>query len=383
MTTIQDIFSQNIKNYIKKHPLSYAEMKAVKNIIECRTEVKGRHIDVCEECEFERGLFNSCKDRNCPQCQTFKKEVWINDRKSEVIGTRYFHVVITLPKELAVIAMQNQEVIYDIMFKASAETVKTLSGDKKFIGALPGFMSVLHTWGQTMDFHPHIHMIVTGGGLTTAGKWRESGKDFFIPVKVISKVFRGKFMDSLKKAYKNNRLNFYGSIAHLADNSNFQSLVNDLFNISWYSYAKKPFDGPEAVIDYLGRYTHRIAISNNRIVKIEDGKVFFKWKDYKNDSEVKVMSLDVFEFMRRFLLHVLPVGFVKIRYYGIISNRNKKTKLVLCKKLTRALNASTYTKLTKLELLMKVTNGNAFLCPNCGEHTMKRKGDWNLKTDSA
>jgi hypothetical protein len=224
-------------------------------------------------------------------------------------------------------------------------------------------------------------MIVTGGGLTTEGKWRESGKNFFIPVKVISKVFRGKFMDSLKKAYKKNNLNFCGSILHLADSSNFQTLVNDLFGISWYSYAKKPFDGPEAVIDYLGRYTHRIAISNDRIFSIEDGKIFFKWKDYKNNSKVKVMALDIFEFMRRFLLHVLPLGFVKIRYYGIIANRNKKTKLALCKKLTRALNELTYTKLTKLELLMKVTGGNAFLCPSCGAHAMIRKDDWNLKVN--
>lgn len=378
MLSIQKIFLENKDAYTAKYNMSYPQEKAFKNIIECRTKIKGRHIDVCEECGFEQFFYNSCKDRNCPLCQTFKKEEWVNNRKAEVIGARYFHIVFTLPKELCVITMQNQEVIYNILYKASAETIKLLSDDKKYLGATPGFMSLIHTWGQSMDFHPHLHIIVTGGGLSKIDKWKESGKNFFIPVKVLSKVFRGKFMYYLKKAYKNKELNFFGSIALYSDDSNFQNLVNDLFGISWYSYAKKPFNGPEAVIEYLGRYTHRISISNNRLVKITEDKVFFKWKDYKNNNEVKEMSLDILEFMRRFLLHVLPVGFVKIRYYGIIANRNKKTKLVLCKRLTRTLNNPTYTKLSKLELLIKVTNGKAFLCPCCGKDSLKRKGEWNL-----
>jgi hypothetical protein len=383
MPTVQEIFLENKDKYIKKYPLSYAKGKAFKNIIECRTNAKGIHIDICDECGFERPLYNSCKDRNCPQCQTFRKEEWINNRKAEVIKTRYFHIVFTLPKELGSVAIQNQEEIYNILFKASAETIQLLSDDKKYIGATPGFMSVLHTWGQTMEFHPHLHIIVTGGGLSKIGKWKESGKDFFIPVKVLSKVFRGKFMDYFKKSYKNNKLNFFGSISKYLDTSNFQNLVDSLYGISWYSYAKKPFDGPEAVIEYLGRYTHRISISNNRIVKTTEDTVVFKWKDYKDNSTVKEMSLDTIEFMRRFLLHVLPIGFVKIRYYGIIANRNKKTKLVLCKKLTNTLNNPTYTKLTKLELLIKITNGKAFLCPCCGENSLKRLGEWTLKTNTA
>lgn len=383
MLNIQQIFTEYGQAYVQKNKMSIAQEKAFRHIIECRTEEYGTHIDLCEECGYERILYNSCKDRNCPQCQTFKKEEWINNRKAEVLGTRYFHVVLTLPKELNIIAMQNQKEIYSIMFKASSEAIKELTDDKKYMGACPGFISVLHTWGQTLEYHPHIHMIITGGGLTEINKWKQSGKNFFVPVMKLSIKFRRKFMDNLKKVYFNNKLNFYGSIISYKDSNEFQKLVDTVYNISWYSYIKKPFDGPGSVIEYLGRYTHRIAISNNRIVKVEDGKVFFKWKDYKDRNKIKVMSLDVNEFIRRFLLHVLPLGFIKIRYYGIIANRNKKTKLVLCQKLTRVLNNPAYLKLTKLELLMKVTNGKAFICPCCKNNSLKRLGNWNIQENTS
>jgi len=383
MLTIQQIFTEYKEAYEQKYKMSTDQKKAFTHIVECRTEKYGTHIDVCEECGYERILYNSCKDRNCPQCQTFKKEEWINNRKAEVIGTRYFHVVLTLPKELNVIAMQNQKEVYSIMFKASSEAIKELTADKKYIGACPGFISVLHTWGQTLEYHPHIHMIVTGGGLNGINKWKKSGKKFFAPAKKLSIKFRRKFMDYLKEAYATNKLNFYGSIIGYEDSNEFQKLVDTLYEISWYSYIKKPFDGPGAVIEYLGRYTHRIAISNSRIVKVEDGKVFFKWKDYKDENKIKVMSLEINEFIRRFLLHVLPSGFVKIRYYGIIANRNKKTKLVLCQKLTDTLNNPAYRKLTKLELLMKVTNGKAFICPCCRNNSLKRLGNWNIQENTS
>lgn len=380
--TVQQIFSEYGASYEENHKMSIGQKKAFTHIVECRTEKYGTHIDICDNCGYERILYNSCKDRNCPQCQTFKKEEWINNRKAEVLGTRYFHVVLTLPQELNVLAMQNQKEIYNIMFKASGEAIKELSDDKKYMGACPGFISVLHTWGQSLDFHPHIHMIVTGGGLTEMNKWKESGKKFFLPVKKLSTTFRRKFIDNLKRDYSNNKLNFFGSIAPYKDGIEFQKLVDKLYDISWYSYIKKPFDGPAAVIEYLGRYTHRIAISNSRIVKVENNRVFFRWKDYKDGSKIKVMSLDVNEFIRRFLLHVLPSGFIKIRYYGIIANRNKKTKLILCQKLTNVLNNPSYTKLTKIELLMKVTKGNAFLCPCCNTNNLKRLGDWNIQVDT-
>lgn len=382
MASIQQIFKLFEDEYKEKYKMSNAQRKAFDHIVSCRTEVCGFHVDICEECGHERIMYNSCKDRNCPMCQTFKKEEWINNRKSEVVGVKYFHVVFTLPKELQLIALHNKKIIYSVMFKASSETFKKLSADKKYIGASPGFVSVLHTWGQSLEFHPHIHMIVTGGGLTKDNKWREGSKKFFMPVKVLSKVFRGKFLYYLKQDYEDNRLSFFNDSLKYEGKSIFKKLIDKLYSINWYSYAKRPFDGPHAVIEYLGRYTHRISISNNRIVKIEDGKVFFRYKDYKNNSKIKIMSLDAIEFIRRFLMHVLPTGFVKIRYYGILANRNKKTKLVLCQRLTGVLNNPMYKKLTKLELLMKVTNRKAFLCPSCGKNTLKRKGDWNLSKDT-
>ena len=375
MITIQNILENYGDEYQKKYPPNVNQQKVFKNILECRTEDCGIHMSICEDCGFEVFNYNSCRNRHCPQCQTFKKEEWINNRKTELLGTRYFHIVFTIPDDLNVVTMQNQDILYSILFKASAETIAELSKDKKWMGAVPGFVSVLHTWGQNLDFHPHIHMIVTGGGLTKINTWQPSGKDFFIHVNVLSKMFRGKFMYYLKKAYKENKLKFYGSIANLRHGEEFQKLVDMCYFKGWYTYAKKPFNGPEAVIEYLGRYTHRVAISNNRIKKLEDGKVTFTWRDYRDENKVKEMTLDATEFIRRFMLHVLPKGFMKIRYYGIMANRNKKTKLVMCQKLTRILNnPNSYKKLSKRELLLKVTGGKAFLCPCCGSHSMVRAG---------
>lgn len=383
MPKIQNIFQEYGEQYKSLHSFSIEQNKVVNHILNCRTEKSGIHVNVCEECGFERVAYNSCKDRHCPQCQTFRKEEWINNRKSELLGTQYFHLVFTIPDSLNVLTMQNREVLYNILFRASSETIHTLSLDKRFIGAVPGFITVLHTWGQNLDFHPHIHCIVTGGGLTELNKWKAGGKKFFIPVKVLSKMFRGKFLRYLKEAYAKNKLEFYGSIENHKDPYMFQGLVDLLYKKDWYTYAKRPFSGPEAIIEYLARYTHRVAISDNRIVSIANGQIGFKWKDYKDGSKQKEMKLAADEFIRRFLLHVLPTGFMKIRYYGILANRNKKTKLVLCQKLTHILNdTSTFKKLSKCELLMKVTNGKAFLCPCCLSNKMKRLGCSDLLLDT-
>lgn len=381
MITIRDIFKEYGDEFKRKSKLNFSQLKAFEHILECRTDACGIHVDVCEDCGHEKVSFNSCKDRHCPQCQTFKKEEWINDRKAELLGSRYFHLVFTIPDDLNVIVMQNRERLYNILFRASSETIMKLTENK--IGVTPGFMSVLHTWGQNLDFHPHIHCIVTGGGITKINKWHYSGKEFFIHVKLLSEVFRGKFMCYLKKEYEDKNLNFQGSIEKYNNSGDFKNLINILYTKSWYTYAKKPFNGPEAVIDYLGRYTHRVAISNNRILKIEDGKVSFKWKDYRDSNKVKEMNLDALEFIRRFMLHILPSGFMKIRYYGIIANRNKKTKLVLGQRLTRKSGEGTYTKLSKLDLLLKVTNGRSFLCPCCGEQSLVRSGSYRLNSNSA
>jgi hypothetical protein len=351
MATVQTIFTEFESNYKKGHAMSQDERKAFNHIIKCRTKACGFHVDVCHECGHKNILYNSCRYRNCPMCQTFKKEEWINNRKSEVINSKYFHVVFTIPKELNTIVMQNKRILYSIMFKASSETIKKLSADKKFLGASPGFLSVLHTWGQSLEFHPHIHMIVAGGGLTKDKRWKNSPKNFFIPVKILSKVFRGKFLHYLKEAYANSSLSFFNDNQKFENNQVFKHLLNKLYSTDWYSYVKKPFDGPHAVIEYLGRYTHRISISNNRIIKVENDKVFFKYKDYRN-SQAKAMSLNVNEFIRRFLLHVLPSGFVKIRYYGIMANKNKNTKLALCRKLTGVFKNPLYKKLSKIDCLL-------------------------------
>jgi hypothetical protein len=377
--TIQQILQDYGQAYAMKHPLSFQQVKVMQHLCDCRTDACGTHHDVCDHCGYEHVLYNSCKDRHCPQCQVFKKETWINQRKAEVIETPYFHVVLTLPKDLHVIAMQNQRLLYGLLFKAAGAAMKALTADKKYLGANPGFLSVLHTWGQTLDYHPHLHLIVTGGGLTETNQWRTSKKHFFIPVKKLSATFRYHFLTALKQAYADQLLQFYGSMLPYEEPFAFQSLIDRLYQISWYSYVKQPFDGPHAVIEYLGRYTHRIAISNHRCVKVENGKVYFKWKDYKDGSKQKVMALDIDEFIRRFLLHVLPSGFMKMRYYGIMANRNKKTKLVQSQRLTTTLNHPIYRVLSKVELLMKVTNGKAFQCPKCKQHTLKRLGPWQLQ----
>lgn len=369
--TIQDIFVEFEEEFNLRYQMSMQQRKVFNNIKRCRTEKLGCHKIVCENCGYEKIAYNSCKDRHCPLCQSFKKEKWTNDRKSEVLGSKYFHVVLTLPKELDNIVLQNKRVMYSNMFKAAGETVKKLCEDRKYMGATPAITAVLHTWGQNLDFHPHIHMIISAGGLTKDNKWKKSSEKFFIPVKVLSKVFRGKFMSYLKDSYKNNMLSFYGRAEIYKVMNKFKILTNKLYSINWYSYVKRPFDNADAIIEYLARYTHKIAITNSRIVKVEDGKVFFKYKDYKDNSKKKLMSLEAAEFIRRFLMHILPARFIKIRYYGINANRNKKTKLKLSRKLTNILSNPLYKKLTKTELLKKITNGKAFLCPVCNKETLK------------
>lgn len=369
--TIQDIFVEFEGEFNRHYHMSKEQSKAFNHIKRCRTEELGYHKIVCESCGYEKITYNSCKDRHCPLCQSFKKEQWTNDRKSEVLGSKYFHVVLTLPKELDNIILQNKRLLYSNMFKAAGETVKKLCEDKKYMGAVPAITTVLHTWGQNLEFHPHIHMIISAGGLTKDNKWKKSSEKFFVPVKVLSKVFRGKFMSYLKDNYKNDELSFYGEVEEYNNKNKFKTLVNKLYSINWYSYVKRPFDNADAIIEYLARYTHKIAITNSRIVKVEDGKVFFKYKDYKDNSKIKTMSLEAVEFIRRFLMHILPSRFIKIRYYGICANRNKKTKLKLAQKLTNILNNPLYVKLTKLELLKKITNGKAFLCPVCNKETLK------------
>lgn len=378
MIEVQDIFRQHCEEYRKEHRLPSNILKAMGAIESCRTSELGGHIDVCEDCGHSRISYNSCRNRHCPKCQTLAKEKWLMARKDDLLPVGYFHVVLTIPEELNYLCSTNQKVMYDILFKATSETLLELASDKKYIGAEIGFMSILHTWGQNLMHHPHIHCIVPSGGLTLDGvRWVRSSEKFFIPVRVLSKKFRGKFMHYFVKAYDSGLLKLTEGSEDLKDKNIFQCFKDKLYTTKWVVYCKAPFKSAEFVLEYLGRYTHRVAISNNRIINFENGYVTYKWRDYRDKNKVKFMTVTAEEFIRRFLMHVLPSRFVKIRHYGILSNRNRATKLKKCKRLTGVLKKTlkdSVEKLSAAELLFKLTGININLCPSCNEGKMVRKG---------
>ena len=360
MEKIQEILNKGWKLYNQNHQVIGYKKKAITAIADCKTGAIGAHKYVCDECGYEEIAYNSCRNRHCPNCQAGKKLQWIEARKEEVLNIKYYHVVFTIPDELNLLTLQNQSKIYKILFKASAETLQELAEDKKYLGGELGFFSILHTWGQNMMYHPHVHIVTTGGGLTELNKWVGKDEDFFIPVKVMSKVFRGKFLYYLKQE----KLDFYGKNKYLENPASYNSLIQELYNKDWIVYCKEPFNNANCVIQYLGRYTHRVAISNERILDVTDETVTFKWRDYKNNNIMKEMTVTIEKFIRRFLLHILPPHFMKIRYYGILGNRNKKKKLLKCKILTRT-KIYIKKKLPALELLKQTLGKDFNLCPCC------------------
>lgn len=371
MPEVQDIFERYGREYHSKHSMSPGQYKAMMDIIHCRTEAFGGHVDECEECGYIQISYNSCRNRHCPKCQTFLKEKWIDARKEELLPVPYFHVVFTIPEELNMIAYQNQEKVYKILFDAVAGTLTELTADPKHLGVQIGFTSILHTWGQNLMHHPHIHCVVPSGGLTPEGKFKTGGREFFIHVNVLSSKFKGKFLWMLNKAYEAGGLEFYGSTLEYAQDQCFQSLLNSLRRKDWVVYCKETFNGPEAVIEYLGRYTHRVCISNHRILNIENGHVTFKWKDYRDNKE-KIMTITAEEFIRRFLLHILPSGFMKIRYYGLLSNRNRNTKLKQCRRAAGYEHSKAQFKgLHAVEIIKILTGKDVTLCPCCGEGRLR------------
>ena len=362
MPEVQDIFNLYGESYRRSHGLSVAQQKTMSAIQKCRTADLGSHLDACESCGCVDISFNSCRNRHCPKCQTLAKERWIDSQKHDLLNVSYFHVVFTVPDDLRPIIYQNQRVLYSLLFQAVAETLQDLASDKKFLGATLGFTSVLHTWGQNLSFHPHIHCIIPAGGLTQAGTWVNSRKKFFIPVKVLSRKFRGKFMHLMKSQ----SLLFFGKQSYLTDPIQFLNFLGTCYHKEWIVYCKPPFKSADCVVEYLGRYTHRIAISNNRILNIENGQVTFKWRDYRDNNRWKVMSVSAFEFIRRFLMHVLPHRFVKIRHYGFLGNRNKTEKLSICKLLTNT-PLSDKIKASALDLLCNIFGRDFSLCVHCGQ----------------
>lgn len=363
------VFQQYGAAYRKTHKLPLNQLRAMRAIEICRTAALGGHLDACEDCGHIRISYNSCRNRHCPKCQFLKKEKWLEARGRELLPIPYFHIVFTLPEALNPLALRNQDVVYTILFKAASETLMELTRSR--LGAQIGVLAVLHTWGQNLMDHPHLHCIVTGGGLSPHG-WRSSKRKFFLPVKVLSRLFKGKFLSFLRTVYEADKLRFPGTIAPEQDRAAFKAYVKGLYGREWVVYCKPPFNGPESVIQYLGRYTHRVALTNHRLISIEAGKVSFFWKDYADGNAKKTMTLDAAEFIRRFLLHVLPDGFVKIRYFGLLSNRNRKACLEKCRAVL-GVGHPTHTPETWQELLLRLTGIDVDRCPLCNGRLRTRE----------
>lgn len=333
---VADVFRRYAEAYRAQHgaALSTAQRRAMSAIELCRTAALGGHVEQCDSCGHQRISYNSCRSRSCPKCQSLARAQWLEDRQAELLDTEYFHVVFTVPEEIAVIAYQNKAQVYDILFRASAETLRTIAADPAHLGAEIGFFAVLHTWGQNLLFHPHLHCVVAGGGLSPDGtRWIACRSGFFLPVRVLSRLFRRLFLEYLDKAFLAGELTFFTSLQKLCNRAAFLRHLAPVRKTEWVVYAKPPFAGPQQVLDYVGRYTHRIAISNNRLLGIDDDKVRFRWKDYRDHNRQKVMTVSAEEFIRRFLLHVPPKGFHRIRYYGFLGNRHRTQKLARCREL--------------------------------------------------
>ncbi|MEO7774565.1 MAG: IS91 family transposase [Steroidobacteraceae bacterium] len=333
---VADVFRQIGPAYRQEHAdaLSGGQLRVMRDIERCRTAALGGHVEQCDACGHQRVSFNSCRNRHCPKCQSLTRALWLEDRQAEVLPVEYFHVVFTVPQEVAAIAYQNKAVVYDILFRTTAETLRTIAADPKHLGAEIGFIAVLHTWGQNLMHHPHLHCVVPGGGVSLDGKrWVGCKPGFFLPVRVLSRLFRRVFLAHLCNAFDSKKLTFFNTLADLQDAEAFAAYLAPVSNTEWVVYAKPPFGGPDQVLAYLGRYTHRVAIANSRLLSFDDGEVAFKWKDYRHESQQKVMRLQADEFTRRFLLHVLPLGFQRIRQYGLLANCTRKVKLANCREL--------------------------------------------------
>ena len=311
--------------------LTWLHLKVLNAILRCRTAALGGHVDACSKCGHEAISFNSCRNRHCPKCQANARDRWLEARGKELLPTRYVHVVFTLPRHLSPLALQNKREIYALLFRASAETLLEIARDPKHLGAEIGFFSVLHTWNQKLQHHPHVHCVVPAGGLAPDhSRWIDSQRKFFLPVDVLKEVFRGKFVDGLQELHAERKLGFHGTLAALQNPKAFAAWLRPLFRSPWVVYAKRPFGGAQHALRYLGQYTHRVAISNHRLVALADGMVTFRWRDSAHKNKKRLMTLPVNEFLRRFLLHVLPPGFVRIRHFGLMAHRRRGVSLPLC-----------------------------------------------------
>jgi len=370
---VADIFRQYGEDYRRFHRMPLNHLRAMRAIEVCRTATLGGH-RYKYSCGHTDISYNSCRNRHCPKCQTLQKEKWIEARCEDLLPVQYFHVVFTIPSELNLLVIMNQRVMYTILFRSVSETLMELSDNPKHLGARTGFIGILHTWGQNLMDHPHIHCVVPGGGLSPdKAHWVSCRKGFFIPVRVMSSLFRGKFLDYLKDSFASGELIFPGGISHLRDPKTFEVFRGQFYYKKWVVYCKPPFDGAEGVLKYLGRYTHRIAISNNRILKIKDGNVSFCWRDYSDGDKQKTMTLKADEFIRRFLLHVLPHRYVRIRHFGLLANRSRKDNIALCHKLIGSCKTVTNEEATPetwQDQLFRICGIDINTCPVCKRGTM-------------
>ncbi len=360
-----DIFRLHGRQYQTARSLPLPYLKVMHLIQVCRTAYLGGHIEKCDSCGYEKHAYNSCRNRHCPKCQSLTKAKWLEARKSELLPVGYFHTVFTLPHELNPVALYNKKTVFDILFKAASETL--LEFGKNNLGGKLGFLCILHTWNQTLLEHFHLHCVIAGGALSfDKNQWISSRENFLFSVKALSMVFRAKFSDYMNKAFSKGDLIFPGETLQLADEKEFSTFINTLKQKNWVVYCKKPFAGPQQVLDYIGRYTHRVAISNNRIINVQNGKVTISYRDRRNNDTLKTMTFKAGEFIRRFLLHVLPDGFVRIRHFGFLANRYKKENIKHCRELLKVTNhiQEPIRKNTQ-KLMLELTGIDISLCPCC------------------
>jgi hypothetical protein len=340
---VADVIRQYGKAFLDKHGwrLTGAQTKALHDLERCRTAALGGHVEHCLDCGHERIAYNSCRNRHCPKCQAMARARWLDQEAQHLLPVEYYHVVFTLPAEIAELALSNRASLYDLLFQAASATLRDVAANPKRLGAQVGSLLVLHTWGQNLHHHPHVHAVVTGGGLSCnaqgkidpSPRWVSCRPGFFLPVKVLSRVFRGKYLEGLRKLFEQGKLNLPERWTALSDPLALANWLTPLYRKEWVVYAKRPFGGPEHVLKYLARYTHRVAISNSRLLDVADGRVTFRYKDYSDDQRAKAMTLSAEEFLRRFVQHVLPKGFVKVRHYGLLANRFRDERLEVCRRL--------------------------------------------------
>jgi hypothetical protein len=347
--------------------LSSDQRRVMAAIEACRTATLGGHVEQCNDCGLVRIAYNSCRNRHCPKCQGLARAQWLADRQADLLPVPYFHVVFTVPAPVADIALQNKAVVYDILLKTAAETIRVIGADPQHLGAEAGMIAILHTWGQTLTHHPHAHCLVPGGGLAPDGSWIGCRPGFFLPVRVLSRLYRRLFLEHLQAAFDDAKLQFFGNLTHLFEPAAFGRHLNGLRKVKWVVYAKHPFGGPEQVLAYLGRYTHRVAITNSRLLAYEEGRVRFRWRDYRAANKPKAMTLEAEEFIRRFLLHVLPKGFRRIRHFGFLANACRGTKLARIRAALQAPEPPSPAKPVDYRERYAILTGDRIdLCPICG-----------------